>query len=120
MNSRVDKGMRWAKYTLLLASIYCGCKALFGFGRPWQRVRACFGFVYFVPSVLAAPVAFLLGWLTGGSQNGSGANPASPPIPPVSPQTTESRLQELATLKSKGLITDSEYEQQRAAILRAI
>lgn len=34
--------------------------------------------------------------------------------------STESRLQELASLKSKGLITDSEYEQQRSAILSSV
>ena len=36
------------------------------------------------------------------------------------PSTTESRLQHLADLRSKGLITDSEYEQQRSMILKGI
>lgn len=38
---------------------------------------------------------------------------------PISP-TTESRLLHLADLRSKGLITDSEYEQQRSAILKGV
>ena len=41
-------------------------------------------------------------------------------IPAPTPSTTESRLQHLADLRSKGLITDSEYEQQRSAILKGI
>jgi hypothetical protein len=35
-------------------------------------------------------------------------------------RSIETRLWELTNLKSKGLITDAEYEQQRAAILRKI
>ena len=44
-----------------------------------------------------------------------------PPAIPASPHSSvEARLQELASLRSKGLITDSEYEQQRSAILHDV
>jgi hypothetical protein len=45
---------------------------------------------------------------------------ASAPITQSPAPAVEFRLQELANLKSKGLITDSEYEQQRLTILRAV
>ncbi|OOX16360.1 hypothetical protein Xazr_14410 [Xanthomonas campestris pv. azadirachtae] len=39
----------------------------------------------------------------------------------ASPQpSAEARLQELASLRSKDLITESEYEQQRSAVLRSV
>jgi hypothetical protein len=45
-------------------------------------------------------------------------------FPPDSKRVTissaEARLQELSSLRSKGLITDSEFEQQRSAILRSV
>lgn len=42
-------------------------------------------------------------------------NPSSPAAAPA--RSTESRLQELEQLKAKGLITDSEYQEQRKRIL---
>lgn len=50
---------------------------------------------------------------------------AVPSIPPAhvstSPQSSaEARLQELASLRSKDLITDSEYEEKRSAVLRSV
>lgn len=42
--------------------------------------------------------------------------PASASLQP----SAEARLQELASLRSKDLITDSEYEQQRSAVLRSV
>jgi hypothetical protein len=35
-------------------------------------------------------------------------------------RTTESRLQELANLKSKGLVSEAEYEQQRSSIVQGV
>ena len=34
--------------------------------------------------------------------------------------SAEARLQELASLRSKDLITDSEYEEKRSAVLRSV
>ena len=45
---------------------------------------------------------------------------APPPLPASARSSVESRLQELTDLKDKGLITDTEYEQQRASILRGV
>ncbi|RPD83470.1 SHOCT domain-containing protein [Luteimonas sp. 100069] len=50
--------------------------------------------------------------------------PAVPagPIPASGPpqSSAEARLRELASLRSKDLITESEYEEQRAEVLRSI
>ena len=50
------------------------------------------------------------------------AAPSRPTVPAsASPgPSAETRLQELACLRSKDLITDSEYEQQRSAVLRSV
>ena len=45
---------------------------------------------------------------------------APPPLPAFVRSSVESRLQGLTDLKGKGLITDTEYEQQRASILRGV
>lgn len=45
--------------------------------------------------------------------------PASP-LPASNRPSVESRLQELNALKDKALITEAEYEQQRASILRGV
>lgn len=60
---------------------------------------------------IAVPIAVIAGavWLIARS---------SKRVAPSAP--TEKRLWELSSLKSKGLITDAEYEQQRAAILRKV
>ncbi|MGH8052898.1 MAG: SHOCT domain-containing protein [Stenotrophomonas sp.] len=39
---------------------------------------------------------------------------------PAASSTTESRLQQLEVLKTKGLISEAEYAQQRAAIVSGI
>jgi hypothetical protein len=44
----------------------------------------------------------------------------SPSISTSSNASTEDRLKELASLLSKGLITDAEYEQQRSAVIRSV
>lgn len=41
-------------------------------------------------------------------------------LPASNRPSVESRLQELNALKDKALITDAEYEQQRASILRGV
>lgn len=53
------------------------------------------------------------------------SKPAAPsrPAAPVSTDSqplAEARLKELASLRSKDLITDSEYERHRAEILRSV
>lgn len=55
------------------------------------------------------------------------SKPSSTSAPTVAPGigapshlSAEARLQELSTLRSKGLITDSEYDQQRSAVLRSV
>lgn len=74
--------------------------------------------------ILAIPVAIgLIIWLIfrapkrPPSTTRSTAPPANPAFQHPS---AEARLQELASLRSKGLITDSEYEQQRSVILRGV
>jgi hypothetical protein len=72
--------------------------------------------------IVAIPVAILgLIWLV--------ARASRRPIPPAAAaaplaasdrRSVESRLQELNDLKDKNLITDAEYEQQRASILREV
>lgn len=43
-----------------------------------------------------------------------------PAMPAATDSSAEARLQELASLRSKGLITDSDFEQKRSAILRSV
>jgi cytochrome c-type biogenesis protein CcmH/NrfG len=59
-----------------------------------------------VVGILAAVVGFVV-WLLAR---------ASPSVAKSS-ATTELRLRELSNLKAKGLITDGEFERQRAAIM---
>lgn len=75
--------------------------------------------------VLGIPAAFvgLIIWMIVRVRR----RPAATSIPTVSQpgssavrSPTEARLQELAGLRSKGLISDFEYEQQRAAILSSV
>lgn len=78
-----------------------------------------------------AGVAGLIVWLAVRSSRPPKAPPAphAPPAmpdPPPTPvassvgSTIESRLRELDGLKAKGLVTDAEYEQRRAAILASL
>ncbi len=41
-------------------------------------------------------------------------------IPAATSSSAEARLQELTSLRSKGLITGSEFEQKRSAVLRSV
>lgn len=65
--------------------------------------------VFFVIGIPAALIVAVLWWAMRMSKKS-----ATPPA------TVESRLEELFRLRSKGLISLAEYEQQRAAILNNI
>jgi hypothetical protein len=73
--------------------------------------------------VVPAAILGLIIWL---ATRASGRRPAStaravpPAIPPLSQASVKSRLQALDDLKAKGLVTDVEYDQQRASILQDI
>jgi hypothetical protein len=48
-------------------------------------------------------------------------NAPPPPVPPSPPvPTAESRMEELIALKLKGLITQAEFDQQRAKIISGV
>jgi hypothetical protein len=64
------------------------------------------GIVLLLPLVALVVVGFTI-WLIVGVAKGSGAS-------------AESRLQRLAALKSQGQISDSEYTQQRSAIIQSV
>lgn len=66
---------------------------------------------------IPATLVGLLVWLAArGSGKSARAAMPVPSRPPPLP-STGARLQELATLKSQGLISEAEYEQKRAALL---
>jgi len=74
--------------------------------------------------VFAIPAAIvgLIFWLASRSnKRPPAATPRTmPPAMPSSPDSSiESRLQALTDLKSKGLITEAEYDQQRAFIIQS-
>lgn len=72
---------------------------------------------------IPATIVGLIIWLAvrASGKSAPALPPASSPAMPASGQTsTGTRLQELAELKSRGLITASEYEQKRAALLREL
>ncbi len=73
--------------------------------------------VLFLAGIPVAVVGLIV-WLVVRASNRPVA-PASP-LPASNRPSVESRLQELNTLKDKALITDAEYEQQRASILRGV
>ena len=72
--------------------------------------------------VLAIPFAIgLVIWLIVRAAEKPAAASRSTVAVSASPQpSVEARLQELASLRSKDLITDSEYEQHRSAVLRSV
>jgi hypothetical protein len=55
------------------------------------------------------------GWQQGAQQ--AYQQPAPPPPPPAAPTDTISQLKELAELKNQGILTDAEFEAQKAKIL---
>lgn len=76
-------------------------------------------FVLVVPAVI---VGLIIWFATRASKRRPTATPRAlpPAIPPSLQPSVESRLQALDDLKSRGLITDAEYDQQRAFILQGI
>jgi len=74
--------------------------------------------------VLAIPAVIgLIIWLVIRATTKPAAESVPTAQPPfrASPQSSvEARLQELASLWAKGLITDSEYEQQRSVVLSSV
>lgn len=78
--------------------------------------------VLFVLGIPAAIIGLLIWLIVRVSRRSKVvATPGTQPAPAVSsPPPVESRLQELANLKSKGLITDAEYEERRSAILQGV
>lgn len=82
--------------------------------------------IWHVIVVLLVVSSLLIGlviWLVvrSASRRSSIAHLASHPVPsaPI-PPPVELRLHELAAFRSKGLITDAEHDQRRAAILASI
>ncbi|MQP77094.1 hypothetical protein CQ393_14520 [Stenotrophomonas sp. MYb238] len=69
--------------------------------------------ILLVAAGTAAAVVGLLVWLAVRAAGKAGAMPAASP-----PPSTAARLQELAALRSQGLVSDVEYEHKRAALLR--
>ena len=72
--------------------------------------------------ILSIPVGIgLIIWLVVRAASKPAAPPRSTVPVSASPQPpAEARLQELASLRSKDLITDSEYERQRSEVLRSV
>ena len=72
--------------------------------------------------VLSIPVGIgLVIWLIVRAAGKPTAPPGSMVSASAFPRASaEARLQELASLRSKDLITDSEYDQQRSAVLRSV
>lgn len=80
--------------------------------------------VLFVLGTCAGVVGLIV-WLAVRTSRPPKAPPAMPdprPTPIESPveSAIESRLRELDGLKAKGLVSDAEYEQRRAAILDSL
>lgn len=67
-----------------------------------------------IPTALVGLAIRLAVRASGKSAHATTPAPSMPP-PPFS--STGARLQELATLKSQGLISEAEYEQKRTALL---
>ena len=76
----------------------------------------------FVLGILAAVIGLIIWLIVRVSRRSSTATSSrvQPAFSAPSELSVEPRLQELANLKSKGLITDSEYEDRRAAILQDV
>lgn len=74
--------------------------------------------VLFIVGVPVAAVAAIV-WLVARTSNRRTASAATSGTASSLP-SVESRLQQLDALKDKGLISESEYQQQRATILRSV
>ena len=71
---------------------------------------------------LAVPIAVIvvIVWAVSKSSRRPAQHTSPAPIPASTLSPSEARLVELASLRSKGLITDTEYEQRRQAIIQSI
>jgi hypothetical protein len=99
------------RWRLLLQRIFPGRRAAIFCLRERVQMGLSFWHWMVVFFVIGIPIAVICGLMWFVLRASKGAMPLRP---------TETRLWELTNLKSKGLITDAEYEQQRAAILRKI
>lgn len=93
-----------------------------GFDSIWHLIIVLL--VVAVPVVIIALVVVLIIFLArrSGATTAAGA-PASAVASPAAvprPSQTEQRLQDLAGLKAKGLITEAEYADRRTDILRNV
>ena len=78
--------------------------------------------VLFALAIPAAIIGLVIWFIVRASRRPGGVTSpaAAPPGAASARPSAESRLQELAGLKSQGLITDSEYENRRSAILEGV
>jgi hypothetical protein len=72
--------------------------------------------------ILAIPIVIgLIIWLVvRAARRPAATSTVVPPPSAIHRSSAESRLRELADLKAKGLVTDTEYEDQRATILQDV
>ena len=72
--------------------------------------------------ILAIPIVIgLIIWLVvRAARRTAATSTVAPPSSAIHRSSAESRLHELADLKAKGLVTDTEYEEQRATILQDV
>lgn len=75
-------------------------------------------FILGVPAAIGSIIWLVVRASKAPASAGAPAMPAA--LPPSARPSVEARLQELAALKSKGLITGDEYDRQRSAILSDI
>lgn len=73
-----------------------------------------------VPAFVGLVIWLVVRAVARSSASASASAPASQVAPVSSRPPAEARLQELASLRSKGLLTDEEYERQRAVVIRGV
>jgi len=78
-------------------------------GGPELIVLLIIGFLLFIPVAIIIGLVLYL--------NRKSSTPTAPPMPPAAPSSTQARLTELESLKSRNLISESEYEEKRKQIL---
>ena len=76
--------------------------------------------VLFLAGIPVAVLGLIVWLVVRASRRPVAPAAAATPLPASDRPSVESRLQELNDLKDKNLITDAEYEQQRASILRGV